>query len=143
MIKGGLNPLFSMRMINDRYQRHLEDVDRKALETLSFIGESFVNAARSTDTYKDQTSNLRSSIGYAVLKNGQIKKKDLQGTSKGKTRANDLLSELSHQLKKGWVLIGFAGMEYAASVESLGYDVITGSTPMATELLQTIINDLK
>ena len=35
---------------------------------------------------------------------------------------------------KGMVLIGVAGMGYAAAVESRGYDVITGSAPNSNDI---------
>jgi len=46
--------------------------------------------------------------------------------------------DYANQIKskyKGLVLIGIAGMEYAAAVEAKGYDVITGSAP-TNEIMQ-------
>jgi len=43
---------------------------------------------------------------------------------------------------QGIVLIGYAGMDYAGYVESLGYDVITGPASEAMKLLQQIISEL-
>lgn len=104
----------------------VKDNEPKFINALAFIGETFVNEARSKRTYEDQTGNLRSSIGYAIIKNG----KAVKFTAKDSPESGDLVSSLvSEGGNEGIYLIVFAGMEYAKYVERDGYDVLTGSKP--------------
>ena len=126
----GLKALFSSQSIQRFMDQKAEEFDEKALKTLQFKGEQFVNAARMTDTYTDRTGNLRSSIGYIILKDGQIVDRNFTGkSSEGVSKAEKFALELSAKYSNGYVLIGVAGMHYAAYVEARGYDVITGSAP--------------
>ncbi len=90
-----------------------------------------VERAKQTNTYKDQTGNLRSSIGYILYHNGkeisrqfEIVKDGEDGIRKGSALARDVASEYG----KGFVAVVVAGMNYAAYVEAKGKDVITGSS---------------
>jgi len=130
--------LFTTAMIQTKIDKFVSDKMLKVYRTLMYIGEEFVNNARLKDKsmggFGDITGNLRSSIGYAILHDGISKKVNLIGKAEGKDKAKELIAELSKKYNKGFVLIGFAGMEYAAAVESKGYDVITGSTPSANKV---------
>jgi len=81
--------------------------------------------------FNDQTGNLRSSIGYIIIHNGQQLAKSfeikLQG-SEGLTAGEKYANDIAKQYKKGWAIIFVAGMEYASWVEARGRDVTTGST---------------
>lgn len=103
---------------------------------LSRIGEQFVNDARENGSYTDRTGNLRSSIGYVILKNGQqIGGGGFKG-GEGERKGNDVLNGAKARYPVGYVLIVVAGMDYAAAVESKGRDVLSGSAPAATERLK-------
>jgi hypothetical protein len=100
-------------------------------EVLSYIGIESVKFAKKNHTYQDQSGSLTSSIGYAIIVDGSIDKASMMAEESA-----TLVEELSKQYTKGMVLVVVAGMEYAAAVESKGYDVITGSSMFAnTELL--------
>ncbi len=105
----------------------------KALEVLQYEGENFINNARDNNTYKDRTGNLRSSIGYIVLydgievcKNIEMAKNGSDGLT-GIMEAKSFAEEIAFDYPFGWVLVCFAGMNYAAAVESRGYDVISSA----------------
>jgi hypothetical protein len=138
----GLFPVWSSRQVIQRIDDFVDMRERKVIETLSYVGERFVNAARSTQTYRDQTGNLRSSIGYVIVKDGKIVKGNFQGKRDGVARARETAATLATEVRSGFAIIGFAGMEYAASVESRGRDVITGSVPMSAELLGILKKEL-
>lgn len=113
--------------------------EQAILERLKFIGERFIINARSISTYKDRTGNLRSSIGYVILKDGRQIVGDFKGKGEGVRKAKDMVARLigeNYAGHKGFVLIGVAGMEYAAAVESRGKDVITGSAMIAETALK-------
>jgi hypothetical protein len=149
----GLIPNFSMRDINARIDRFEKEKTRKMFEVLSYVGIESVKFAKKYHGYRDQTGNLTSSIGYAIIHDGKIEstygggtaivQKDISGKTKrvesttvGKSGAVKVIEELARQYPRGMVLVVVAGMEYAAAVESKSYDVITGSSMYAdTELL--------
>lgn len=102
---------------------------------LSYVGEQFINDARRINTYTDDTGNLRASIGYAILNNGrQVSFITKDTNNEAIKQSKSLVNELRSGNNKGYVLIVFAGMEYAAWVESKGYDVITGSAPSSKQV---------
>jgi hypothetical protein len=135
----GLTPLFNEQSIVADLQRFATEQEDKFIQALAFIGEEFVNAARSIRTYQDDTGNLRSSIGYAIVKNGRTVSFKVQGrASIGKIEAGDFVAQkVAESPQKGIYLLVFAGMEYALYVEAKGYDVLTGSRPSRTEVLNT------
>ena len=135
----GLIPKFTVGAVIEKIDNFQKQKEKDIFLSLSFIGEKSVNKARTTNTYEDQTGNLRSSIGYAVILNGDVKKSDITGESDGATEAWNYLDELRVKYNKGFVLVIFAGMDYAAAVESKGYDVITNSVPTK----EGLHNDLK
>lgn len=136
-----LIPGFSQGDIDGRINRFTVSIEQRIIWTLAMVGENFVNDARSLRTYKDQTGNLRSSIGYIIARDGNIIQEDIEGKAEGKSQAKKIAEEVLRENKKGFVLIVIAGMEYAAAVESKGYDVITGSVPTAKALLKSKIKE--
>lgn len=131
------------------------DIDRGILDfvkgaqdnmewVLSYVGEQFVNWARSVDSYKDHTGNLRSSVGYIIAKDGDIQKDVFPGDkSEGVSEGRKIAEEVLQEESGGYVLIVVAGMDYAAYVESKGFDVLSGSAPSAERLLKKLIKELE
>lgn len=133
----GLIAAFSMASVSKNIDRFAASKEKKMFQGLAYIGEKFANTARDIRTYQDQTSNLRGSIAYDVVKNGKTFASDYSGGGYGdeeakyfsKKAVDDVLIENSLLSDDRIWLIGVAGMEYAANVESKGYDVITSSVP--------------
>ena len=138
-----LIPGFSQANINRRIDNWVVNIEQRIIWTLAQVGESFVNDARNIKTYQDQTGNLRSSIGYIVAKDGVIIQENVQGKAEGVAQARNIAREVLRDNSKGFILIVVAGMEYAAAVESKGYDVITGSIPAAKALLKKKIKEYR
>jgi len=145
----GIKPKFSPDDVKKMIKVKTDRIDQVIISRLKYIGETFVNNARSNNTYLDQTGNLRSSIGYIVLKNGKKQYENYQlserGTEKqkGMSTGKQLANELASGLSIGYVLIVVAGMDYAASVESKGKDVLTASSILAKEQLITAMEKIK
>lgn len=128
--KSGLKPIFTDGYLQDILEDFEGQVVNQTIAILVRVGETFVNDARLNGEYSDDTGNLRSSLGYIILNNGEIiNSKFSHRNTEGKVEAFNFAEELRKEYSKGLVLVGFAGMEYAASVESKGYDVISGSAP--------------
>ena len=129
----GIKPRFSKDDVRQMFNIKLKRIEDAILSRLMFIGETFVKNARENGTYNDITGNLRSSVGYIVLKNGKTVQQNFEASDKGSDKAAGLsagksyANEVKKKFGKGYVLICVAGMQYAASVESKGKDVITAS----------------
>ena len=131
----------------DRYIAGRVEAIKKALVyNLCAVGEQVLNAARLTNSYKDQTGNLRSSIGYVVAVDGEIVqmssfdtvKEGREGSRGGKEYAMQLVRDFPH----GIVLIVVAGMNYASYVSAKGYDVLDSSELLADKLVPQMLQQL-
>ena len=78
-----MTPLFTF----DEMERWLEHFQSKAedkmLVFLQAGGEKFIQVARQSGSYKDQTGNLRSSVGYVIAKDGEVVKENFVESDKG------------------------------------------------------------
>jgi len=134
---------FTMAGISQYVQSQVQSYEDKVIEALQFEGERFVEDALNNRTFSDRTGNLAASIGYMILKDGQEIFSSFPGDqSEGVNNARKVAEEVASKANKGFVLIGVAGMSYAAAVESLGYDVITGSAPNSKDI-QDLLGSIK
>lgn len=139
-----VRPDFNIEQFRRGLQQKREGMERAIVSRFRFIGETFIVNARSNDTYKDQTGNLRSSIGYVILKDGkQIEALFPGETAEGKAQAEQVIEDLAIRYTKGYVLIVVAGMDYALAVETKGYDVLTASSIVAERDLKKAIDNLQ
>lgn len=139
-----LIPRFTKADVLKKLRADKDKIETAVINRLKFEGEKFVINARSTDTYKDRTGNLRSSIGYVIIKNGQQLFENFPGeVSEGKANGIKVAKEAIDRFPTGIVLIVVAGMGYAGILESRGYDVLTSSSFIAESSLTKSLNDLK
>lgn len=139
-----LVPKFKVSDIVKKLQIDKERIITAAINRLKYVGERFIINARSTDTYQDQTGNLRSSIGYVILLDGEQLFDNFPGaTETGKTNGRQVAAEAASEFPTGLVLICVAGMKYAGYVESRNYDVITGSALIAEDEIRKSLAELK
>jgi hypothetical protein len=138
---------FTMAGINQFIQSRTQAYEDAVIKALQYQGEEFVNTARNKapkslttrlpkgGRFNDRTGNLAASIGYIILKNGDIIDSFFPGeTSEGVSVGKKAAAEVGEKYPSGIVLIGVAGMSYAAAVETLGFDVITGSAPKSKDI---------
>lgn len=143
-------PKFDKAAIQKALLQKRKNIEDALLLNLQRVGEQFVSNARDKATFTDRTGNLRSSIGYVILKNGTQLFENFRAVSNGPegvANAKKIIDEAKANFPTGLVLIGVAGMDYAAAVESKGFDVITSSAGTAETSLKTamarIANKLK
>lgn len=113
------------------------------IRQLFVVGEKCVNDARLQGSYKDQTGNLRGSVGYGIVDNGNIVttagfQQVLGGTDgpqKGKAYLDSLLEE---NKVNGPTLIVVAGMNYAKYVADKGYNVLDSAEMLAEKLVKEL-----
>lgn len=151
-MKSGMISLFSDSDLErwfDNFQYQSED---KMFKLLQAGGEMFVKYARESGNYHDRSGNLRSSIGYIIVFDGEELSANFEKASKGTDRdtgeekAHKLAEEIAEAYPDGFIMIGVAGMDYAMSVEAMGYDVATGASIKAEnwmrKALETIFNKM-
>lgn len=140
-------------VFGDFINEQVERTTNALVYNLCSIGERVLNAARSTNSYKDQTGNLRSSLGYVVAIDGKVvqmsdfapsdKKTEktpdkVTGQREGKAYAQQLLDKFP----TGIVLLVVAGMNYAAYVSAKGYDVLDSAELLAGQLIPEMLKQL-
>ena len=126
--------------------QQVERITSALLYNLQYIGERCLNTARNTNSYKDQTGNLRSSLGYVVASDGKIVYQSTFEVVKeggdGKKSGIQFAKEIVRQFPEGIVLIVVAGMNYAQYVSAKGYDVIDSAELLAERLVPQILKQL-
>lgn len=131
----------------DRYLEECLERHRKALlYALSAAAESVLTVARTTDSYKDRTGNLRSSIGYALVEDGKVVKlsgfEPVKGGKQGPAEGRQYVLELATRYPQGISLIVVAGMNYAAYVSARGYDVLESAELAAEKIVGQMLRQL-
>lgn len=137
------------QITEDAYKKALAD----AIRSLSIVGERCVNHARSLPSpsaettigahqphYIDRTANLRSSIGYIIVHNGNIVTQSsfepIRGGNEGASEGRAYAQRLAAENASGLVLIVVAGMNYAKYVSSRGYDVLDTAEVLSEKLIR-------
>lgn len=116
-------------------------IEKATIENLKYLGEQVVKHARDYPGSKDggfddQTGNLRSSIGYVVVANGKIVRRNFEQVgedSTGKLTGLRFARSIAEKYTKGYVVIVVAGMNYAAAVEAKGRNVLQASKQLCEE----------
>ncbi|MBO6117375.1 MAG: hypothetical protein J6P44_02405 [Bacteroidales bacterium] len=120
--------------VNKVFNQFPAVIDSCTNEVFSKLGEEtvkFIRQQPKEQSWIDQTGNLRSSIGYAVIVDGKISqvssfnqvKQGNQGTTIGKGYAVDIAHKLAQTSVYAGVVI-VAGMEYAVYVERMKNKVV-------------------
>ena len=147
----------------------IREAGRKAareelIKRLCYIGEECVNTARSLPSpsaadfpnpknipphqpnYIDWSANLKSSIGYVVVVDGEIVRtssfEPVKNGEEGAKQGLQFAIESAEQYKEGITLILVAGMHYAAYVQSKGYDVLNSAVIKAEEMIPKLLGEL-
>ena len=142
--KSGLTPLWKKSDIRKLFDKLGERAEFVIMDLLQRTGEEFVKIARLEGNYIDHTGNLRSSIGYVIVKDGSIVGRNFQlseqaGTDKqtGKREGEQLAMDLVRTFTKGYVMIGVAGMKYAVFVEAMeNKEVLTRAADKADDFIK-------
>lgn len=136
-----------IRVVTDRISAKAKVQLQVIANTLCYVGEQCLIEARNNGNYTDRTGNLRSSIGYAVVMNGQIVQSDhVEKVKDGNDGVSDGVAFLQERIKKakkrGVCLIVTAGMNYAEYVEAKGYTVLSSAELKAPNLVKQLLTQL-
>ena len=145
-----ITPQFNSNDIERILREKIEKYHQKVIRILKYVGEKCINEAREYGSYQDQTGNLRSSIGYIVLKDGKpIKKGGFAPTERGTKKGKDgqkegevFINKVISQYPKGFVLVVVAGMKYASYVEARNYNVLTSAELLAEREIPRLLKEL-
>lgn len=144
-------------------ERQVAKYEQKLLENLSRVGERCVEAAQMLPSpqflnrsrkeipphqpnYIDWTANLRSSIGYVIVRDGSVVTqggfKSAKGGDEGAAEGKAYAEQLAAKFPSGITLIVVAGMNYAAYVSAKGYDVLDSAELLAEKLVPQMMRQL-
>lgn len=138
MIEASIVADFSMDDIVNAINSEVEDWIDNLIASYSTAAKKFVDGIRKktkgtpTDksTWGNITWNLRSSIGYILLHDGQVVEEyfpSVGGGDEGSKTGADYAREIATLVNEGdgIQLVVVAGMEYAVFVEGNGIDVLS------------------
>lgn len=155
--------------VTEEITQAMQTLRRRIIRDLSYAGEKAVKKARGIVTagggggvlppYTVQTGNLVSSVGYAVVQDGQIVtmssfqavqgKPDKNGVpegdgQEGSTTGKAYVKELAMRFPQGYALILVAGMHYASYVQELHHrDVLVSGSLIAEQLVREMQEKFK
>lgn len=150
--------------VTEEITNAMQTLHRRIIRDLTIAGEEAVKKARSIVTagggggvlppYTVQTGNLVSSVGYAVVQDGQIVtmssfqavqgRPDKNGIplgdgQEGSATGKAYVKELAMRFPQGYALILVAGMHYASYVQELHHrDVLVSGSLVAEQLVREI-----
>lgn len=132
--------------IADYFEQQIQRLEKAIVRNLCYVGEQVVNEARSNHTYRVQTGNLASSVGYAVSIDGQLAKvsafQKVKNGTEGVKDGQQYVREVIGRYPKGIVLVVVAGMNYAEYVSDKGYNVLDSAELLAEVLVPRMLKQL-
>lgn len=134
--------------LDQTFKALLAEVERQIIESLCHVGEEAVKLAKLIPPergFHDQTGNLRSSIGYVVVKDGKpvnVSFGAVKGGHAGVNEGQRLALQIGSKQTEGYALVVVAGMNYAVHVESKGRDVLTSAEKFAEKEIAKELADL-
>lgn len=127
-------------------KERMNRLKRAIIYNLCVVGEKVRNEALDNGSYTDRTKNLRSSVGYVVVVDGQVYKMSAfgkpDGNNEGRSTGMSYARSLAGKFPKGIVLIVVAGMRYASYVSAKGYNVLDSSELLADQLVPKMLKQL-
>ncbi len=144
-------------------EKQVAKYEKLLLNNLHYVGEQCVKAARNLPSpkftgkkphevpphqpnYIDWTANLRSSIGYVIVRSGNVVSqggfKSAKGGGEGAEEGKAYAEQLAAKFPQSIALIVVAGMNYAAYVSAKGYDVLDTAELLAEKLVPQMMKQL-
>lgn len=140
-----------MSDIDKKIKQGIKDNVDALIRVYRRVGVNAVNEARQSGSYQDRTSNLRGSTGYLIAVDGEVVdslfEQPLGGYNKSEIESGHVIGEkfakeILSEYQTGIVLIVVAGMNYAAAVESRGYNVLTSAELKAEKEINRLLSEL-
>ena len=137
-------------------QAMVQQAKAEIVERMLWIGEETTNEARRYNgkQYTDQTGNLRSSTGYALVVDGETTnvsdfpqvppRNDPRGEAgQGSPTGRSYAEQVATQFPTGIALVVVAGMSYAKYVSNRGYNVLDSARTYARSQVEQLVKKLR
>ena len=131
----GIRMVTPQSAIDELFRKAAKIIFDRIQYNLNYLGLSCVKRIRDrsgSDSWYDQTGNLRSSVGYAIYSYGkkQIESSfsSVLGGSDGSSKGRRMVEELASQYSSTYALVVVAAMEYAEYVEAIESKDVLAST---------------
>lgn len=132
----------------EQFQNHIDEV---VIYNLNYLGMQLMAYAKTHKTFVDRSGNLVNSIGYAVLKKGEISVVNFEaetrgpefkpGDDRGELVGENFVRSIAEQFPADYTLVVVAGMDYASYVEDVhGLDVLNSSKVYAPTVLPKVLS---
>ena len=125
----------SMESIDDLIEQANRTIYQEIVRALSYLGEQSVAKVRDreqSESWIDQTGNLRSSIGYAVYSHGKQLMESafdmVRNGTQGQSEGRRMVESLANQYSTTYAMVVVAGMNYAEFVEARESKDVLAST---------------
>ncbi len=134
--------------IRKAIRMEIEETRFKMVEALKRLAEEVVKHVKDPNRkrWTDQTSNLKSSIGYCILDNGKPLLKPVFKTEDdakdGEREGRKFMEQVIAENPTGLVFIMVAGMPYAKYVEAMNLDVFDSAEMLAEKMIPIIMNEI-
>lgn len=143
-------PKFTQADIKRVIAEHMQRLEDAVISRFQRIGEQFVTNARNKTKeqggFGDISGNLRSSIGYLIIRNGKQLTgsgfESIAGGSVGSETGKKVIEEIAAKYPTGICLLVVAGMDYAAAVEAKSKDLLSGSSLIAITALKEAMQQI-
>lgn len=158
----GVKLTTAQRSLDNFFRQAFEIIRKEIFICFAKLGEECTARVRdrsAEDSWIDHTSNLRSSIGYAVYDHGEKMVESafavLGNGAEGSSEGKKMVEELIDQYSKVYVLVVVAAMNYAdfveakenkdvlASTELWARSVVDGKIKLAVDAAINKINQIK
>lgn len=153
MSKYGFKAVHTSSGVHARFVELAQRIHKAVVTVLQYIGEECVRQARENGNYIDHTGNLRNSIGYVLLYDGNIISSNFEERVQSKVidkvngmgvlEGKKLAEKLAMNFNKDYALIVVAGMNYAYYVETLNKDVLDSTERYAMRVVPKMIKSLQ
>jgi len=136
------------KQVIEASMRHgAQQVKKRILVLMEVAGTAGMNAARLNGSYLDQTGNLRSSVGYALVEDGKLVKtgefNQVKNGGEGPQQGRQLAEQIATEFPKGITVVLLAGMPYASALSARGYDVIDSGILTTMRLVPELLKPFK
>ena len=149
----GITPKFRLNAVLREMGRQGRRVEEAVIANLSMVGEYAVATAREEHerNYTDRSGNLRASIGYVIVRDGEIvtyggfgPSAEGSGTdgATGAREGYEAAEGLAKRHVEGFALILVAGMYYGEYVERRDYNVVTFTKIEAERMANELVGRL-
>lgn len=132
--------------VDEALQEQIARSEEVVINTMEYVGEACIKDAKERGSYTDRTGNLRSSIGYIVVKDGKVMRKGgfetVKDGGEGVKTGAEFIETLVSEFTEGIVLIVVAGMDYAAAVEAKSFNVIDTAEILAKRMVPELLEQI-